>query len=322
MSAAKRLVSVHVTRWMRAALIGISVASTRLSAQVLSQSRPSASAKATEEPDCAKIAGRVVTHPEALSGLWEAPNGKGAVGIDLRLSTYAPGDSKTLNGTPQLWQSLDLGLYEREGATIQFGEENFFSDFPHCDILSFENGWLQLRYWPAGDLDLVQQARDIWVGRLHREHFDSMVTLRRPGLSDPAKTNPVVGTWLYNSISPSHISCVHIVQQTENEFSGWSDSLQVLGLVRFRNAWARPKTALERYGERMKVNVDFLGKITLELYAFSPGCCSHTFVGTITQDGNLIDGDWLAGPNQTACSGSWTKMTGDSCVSSAPTQVR
>jgi hypothetical protein len=72
MSAAKRLLSVHVNKWMRFALIGISVTSTKLSPQVLSQSMPSDSVKGTEEIDCAKIAGRLVTHPEALSGIWEA----------------------------------------------------------------------------------------------------------------------------------------------------------------------------------------------------------------------------------------------------------
>jgi hypothetical protein len=141
----------------------------------------------------------------------------------------------------------------------------------------------------------------------NRGAFDSTVTLRRPGISDPTKTNPIVGTWIENSNSA--FSRIHIAQQTESEFTGWSDSLQVLGLVSFANDLARPATAIESYGELMKVLVDGAGNVTLELYAFTSVCCSHSFVGRITQEGNLIRAGWPPGPNQAARHGLWTKVS-------------
>jgi hypothetical protein len=321
MSVANWLVNSHLSMRTIIILIGLNTASGTLS-QVAAQAPLSDSIQALQESDCGKTLGRPVTHPEALSGVWEAPNGKGgAVGIHLQLGTTAPGEAKTLSGTPQSWRELVVGVYERKGATIEFGEENFFSDSPRCDIVNFENGRLRLHDWPSFDLDLVQQAEDRWVGRLHRGKFDSTVTLRRAGISGPTKTNPIVGTWFYQSVAPSQISCIHIAQQAESEFTGWSDSLQVLGEVGFRNNLTRPETAFESYGELMKVHVDGEGKVTLELHAFSPACCSHIFVGKITQEGNLIQGDWPRGPNQSAGSGTWTKMSGDSCVSSPPSQA-
>ena len=103
-----------------------------------------------------------VAHPEALSGLWETSNGHGgAVGIHLLLTTTVPGDVKTLHGTTQSWQSLEVGVYERKLATIQVGEQNYFSDSPRGGNVSFDMGRLRLHFVsrvasePSMDLDLV-----------------------------------------------------------------------------------------------------------------------------------------------------------------------
>jgi hypothetical protein len=263
--------------------------------------------------------GNPVAHPEALSGLWETSNGHGgAVGIHLLLTTTVPGDARTLYGITQSWQSFEVGIYERKGVMIQFGEQNYFSDSPRGGNVSFEGRRLRLHFVPrvvsdpAIDVDLVHDADGSWTGRFHRGTFDSNVMLRRPAPRDVAKVNPIVGAWLENRSSIS--SCVHIAQQSSTDFTGWSDSLQLFGSMRVANSVARPATAMQRYGELMKVDLHDGGKVSLELYAYTAICCSHSFVGTLTPSGTLIEGAWPPGPNQAPHDSTWRKTPSDSCT--------
>jgi hypothetical protein len=43
-------------------------------------------------------------------------------------------------------------------------------------------------------------------------------------------------------------------------------------------------------------------------------CCSHSFVGTLTPSGTLIEGAWPPGPNQAPRDSTWRKTPGDSCT--------
>jgi hypothetical protein len=149
------------------------------------------------------------------------------------------------------------------------------------------------------------------------------VTLRRPDTKTRTNMQPfigsqIVGTWLLKSIDPAHISCLHIAQQGEKAFTGWSDSLRAPGVEICGKNIVRPETVLESYGDLVSVHLGNDGKFTLELYALSPTCCSHKFIGRVTQGGNFIEGDWTSGPNQAPQSGSWSKVAGDSCASSVP----
>jgi hypothetical protein len=75
--------------------------------------------------------GQQVQHPEALSGLWEASDGRvGAIGIHLQLDTSVPSEATSLNGVPQSWQDFQVGVFDRGGPTIQIGDQNYFSDSP------------------------------------------------------------------------------------------------------------------------------------------------------------------------------------------------
>jgi hypothetical protein len=56
------------------------------------------------------------------------------------------------------------------------------------------------------------------------------------------------------------------------------------------------------------------GKVSLELYAYTAMCCSHSFVGTLTPSGTLIEGAWPPGANQAPHDSTWRKMSGDSCT--------
>ena len=285
---------------------------------VAQENPPSGSMSAAQSSDRSPYLGRPIMRPEELSGLWEAHDGHGgAVGIHLLLTTTISASADTLSGTQQSWQALEVGVYERKGVMIQLGEQNYFSDSPRGGNVSFEDAQLRLHFvsrWadlPSVDLDLVQ-AGDRWVGRFHRGNFDSDVTLRRPGMDRTTKANPIVGTWLENT--KSIYSCVHIAQLTQTDFTGWSDSLQVLGSVRFAENVPRPTTTIERYGELMKVQFQDSDKVSFELYAFAPACCSHTFIGALMRGGTIVRGTWPPGANQSPYDGSWRKMAGTSCV--------
>src|SRR5882757_8106991 len=126
-------------------------------------------ASAIPDGDRSPYIGRPVVDPEGLSGLWEVSNGRGgAVGIHLQLATSvatdAKADGRTLAGVEQLWQYLEVAVYERHGATLVFGEENYFSDSPRGASVTMEDGRLQLHFvsqrpdlTPPVDLDLVKR---------------------------------------------------------------------------------------------------------------------------------------------------------------------
>jgi hypothetical protein len=286
-------------------------------------------AQAQQEPvahqilpeDRSPYMGNLVAHPESLSGLWEAPNGSGgAVGIHLSMWTTIPGDAIMLRGVQQSWNSLELGVYERKGATIEFGDENNFSDSPRGGNVRYENGRLTLNFEarvagdPSFDLDLLHQPDGSWKGRFHRGTFDSEVTLRRPSPEAGTETSPVVGTWRQDR--GSSFSCVHIAQQSGTEYTGWSDALEIPGeMYKCAKNIPQPAEAFERYGELIKVNVQNDGKIGLELYAYTGMCCSHSFIGTLSADGTVIQGAWPPGANQAPHDDVWRKMPDDSCAS-------
>ena len=244
--------------------------------------------------------GQPVQHPEGLSGVWETADGQGgAIGIHLLLDTSIPADATAPAGAPQSWQDLQLGVFDRRGPIIQRGELNYFGDSPRGGEVRFKDGRLTLHFVstmvdaPSIDLDLVQQPGDRWVGRLHRGWFDSQVMLRRPEVDGAMGTSPIVGTWSESS-SPGY-TCMHIVEQAPNEFSGWSDSLK-------------------HYGELMKVRPAGDGRFSFELYAHSGVCCSHTFIGLPDAHGDRMEGLWPSGLKQAPHNGSWRKARGDSCV--------
>jgi len=260
-----------------------------------------------------------VSHPEALSGVWEAPDGKdGAVGIHLQLTTAVSGDADPPVWTPQSWKHLDVGVFQRRGPELEFGEENYFSDDLRGGSVKLEDGRLQLHFissirdTPSVDLDLVRQPSGCWRGRFHRGAFDSAVTLCRPTPGPDVPPSPLAGTWSQTSGVGS--PCVHIAQTGPGMFTGWSDSLEIPGRIRFSPSIPGPHQLGEDYGVLAKVHLVGGRQISLELYAYSPICCSHIFIGELSADGSTIKGDFPPGPNQFPHAASLTKLPGDSCV--------
>ncbi len=276
---------------------------------------------ATPPGDTSPYLGRPVTHPEGLSGFWEASNGHGgAVGINLFLFTLVPTEGwEELSDAPQSWQSLELEVYERAGAEIGSRQGGGFSDSPRGGNVSFEGGRLELHFIPRNpsdpsiDVDLTQQSGDRWAGRLHRGSFDSKVLLSRPGANMIGKANSIVGTWVGGVGVP--LSCVHITQQEPNEFIGWTDSLPPpLGPPNgLMPRGLSPKVRFPFYGRPIGIHLESGGKILFDPNEANGICCSQTFVGKLTQDGKLIQG--LQRSTESPQDASLRKLAGDSCIS-------
>lgn len=271
------------------------------------------------EGDRSFYQGKPVMDPDGLSGLWEISNGKGgARGIHLILSTsvdpFAKSDRKTLTGVEQQWEHLEIGVYERQGPVLAFGEEGFFSDSPRGGGATLEDGHLQLHFvsrvasTPSVDLDLMKEAGDRWVGRFHKGDFDEQVTLERPG--GKRSDSVITGTWR-DETAP--IRCMHVVEQAASEFTGWSDRLQIPGTIGFA-PWIQPHRLFEIYGEWMKVKMNPDETTSFEFSAFTAMCCSHTYIGKLDAGAITIEGRWPPGPNQAPQPDRWRKVAGESCA--------
>ena len=258
----------------------------------------------TASRDVSPDRGKPVADPEVLSGLWETSNGHGGfVGIQMMLGTSVAPDARsngrTLEGVEQLWEYLNLGVYEQKGPEFVFGDGNYFSSSSKDAPVRIEDGHLQLHYasrgagLPAVDLDLVKRG-DRWVGRFHRGNFDQQVTLERPGAVLKTE-NKVAGTWR----SVGYLGrMVHVGEQAPGQFAGWADALQIPGTVRSGPS-VQPHRLFEIYGERMRVQTAGEAAVVFEFGAYSAVCCARTWAGKISVDGNSIEsgsGPSVAGP--------------------------
>ena len=296
-----------------------------LAGEARSQSIPAS----PPQQDKSLYLGTPVSHPEELSGVWEAPDGHGgAVGIHLILDTTAPVDATTLVGARQAWLGLQVSLYRRTGAELQPSEESFFSDSPRGGSLRYELGHLTL-HTPGYDLDLHRAPGNTWWGRFHREDFDAVVTLVRPALPsassesrsvEPSFVEPwFVGTWKTSS-GPS-TTCLHIAQSSSATpsvtFIAWADTLLAWGSTSFSPQAVKPPYSWEHYGDLVKVETTAGSGLSVELGAYSGICCPHRFHATSSDHGKEMKADWPAGPNQSPHKSKWIRMNGDSCIASS-----
>lgn len=254
-----------------------------------------------------------VEHPEALSGVWETSDVHGgAVGIHLELMTMVPDDVDPPVWSPQSWQHLSVGLFQREGSEIAFGDENYFDDSIRGGSVTLNNGRIQLhsvstrKDMLSFDLDLFHQPDGCWHGRFHRGSFDSVVTLCRPTPGPRIAPSPLIGTW-----SKDHGGgCIHIFETGTGTFTGWSDALEIPWQVVFARNIPKPHQLYENYGDLAKVHLVNNGEVSLEFEAYNPMCCSHLFIGKLSADGSSLQG------KQGPFAAIWTKVHRDSCVDS------
>jgi hypothetical protein len=256
--------------------------------------------------------GRPVAHPEELSGIWESPDGHGgAIGLTLILDTTASADATTLVGVRQAWESLIVGIYERAGAEIQFGEANYFTDTRTGGRVRYENGRLALHYADF-DLELEKTPADSWRGRVHRDGFDANVTLTRPGAGLRRKMAWLAGTWK-SGHAGSDVHCLHLAEVAPGQFTGWTDEILTLGSEKYPPNLTKPTSSLEQYGELAKVHLEKNGNASIETHAYSPGCCTHLFGVTPIENGSAMIADWKEShdsPYRTV----WKRMPGGSCI--------
>ncbi len=275
----------------------------------------------TPSEDRSFYLGQPIAHPEDLSGLWEAPNGKGGIiGIHLSLATTIPSSATSLAGIEQSWLHLQVALYERADASIPGAEMNGFSDSLRGGSVHYNGSRLTLHY-DDFDLDLsrVRSKRgdrsapeNRWFGRYHRNGFDRTVTLTRPAPLPGARAPWFLGTWAGGN--SGFQTCLHITQSSSGDVLGWSDSLQLWGLVRFAPTVQKPPSSLEHYGDIARIQPRSDGRVSLELHANTAICCSHSFIASPQQHGTLMQADWPPGPNQSPHQSTWTKMPGNSCL--------
>jgi hypothetical protein len=276
-------------------------------------SQSGANAKLSEtEDDRSFYLDQPIFHPEALSGIWETPNGNGgAVGIHLQLATKLPDDSR-VSWTPQAWQHLVVGVFERKATDEAFGNMNGFTDSKRGGGVSYKDGRLVLHFvWLAQDpliidLDLRLRANGCWHGRFHRNSFDRVVSLCRPTPGRPFRLNPLVGTW--SQTNRFLEDCLHIVQTGPDTFTGWTDSLQIPGKARYAPTIPGPHQLYENYGSPLKVERFSSGIVRITFGAYGGICCPHAFLGKLNADDSILKG------NFDSATATFARTAGDSCV--------
>jgi hypothetical protein len=273
--------------------------------------------------------GQPVHNPEELSGVWETANGHGGVvGIHLTLSTSIDADLPG-SGT-ESWEHLGLGVFERKGAELVFGEVNYFGDSLRVGSVKLVGDRLELHFVvpqsnrsqaqletlraagieeSAVDLDLTRQRDGCWLGRFHRGKFDSVLNLCRPVPARGAAVHQIVGTW-----SNGFGGCVHIFETESGTYLGWADSREVPGQIDFSRNYPVPHRLYRSYGELVKVHLENNREISMEFGAYRALCCSHLFVGKVSDDGSTFRGHYPPGLNQAPHPAAWTKLRGGTCL--------
>jgi len=259
------------------------------------------------------------SYPEKLAGRWEASDGQGGVvGMNILVTATVASSTTDLVDVPQKTEDFEILVYQRSGSDVKPLGFNFFTTSPDGGA-AWDGRHLRIALaQKSSSADIhVNLAWDdtarLWTGTFERGTFKRRaITLRRP----VGRENSLfVGTWFESSGLMNN--CLHIAQAEDGTFTGWGDDIQVPGRIRYANGIRPPERATEHYGEIAKVEVTEPDHIEVELRAYTPTCCSHPFTTAISRDGNTLVGDWPGGPNQAPRPVKWTRVQGDSCISSA-----
>ncbi len=253
--------------------------------------------------------GQSISNPEALSGVWETGDGHGgAVGIELTLTTSVSDDVRTSEGGPETWEALQVGVFHRFSSRIRLGDENYFYDSPQGGNVRYADGRLVLHVGWA-DLDLRRTPEDGWSGLLHRKDVDGQVVLKRMNNSS-GRVSPLVGTWRLRQ-DEARFACLHIVQTGADAFSGWQDLHVISGLLRYAPQVKRPPSAIQTYGNVIRVSSQGLNLLRLDSPESLAGCCSHSSIARLNRHVMQVQPSGGRGPWD---GGDWRKMPGTSCV--------
>ena len=262
------------------------------------------------------MTGALIKQPEQISGLWETPVSSGhAVGIWLQLTTRIEGAATVLVGVAQYEQSFSVSLFQRTGNQLEFGGNAYFN-YEDGDISMWDGNYLKARRsWRdnkvrSTEMDLrYDAATEVWRGLYRRGKFTKVVTLWRSGHAVRVGSITLAGTWA-STDKWSH-NCLHIAQQPDRTYAGWSDSLWTPGLFRYPAERRPPTSTIESYGNLVRIND--LGKQHFSIEFVSLGlCCSQTQRVTLTGN-ELLSGSRQTDVNQGGGKPLWRRMVGDSC---------
>jgi hypothetical protein len=260
----------------------------------------------------------VLSTPEALAGRWEWPDGQGgAAGMNVIVNTHIDGAADRIAGRVQYEDEVLFGLYYRAGSEVEPLGFNFFRNSPGEGVL-WDGRRLAIHLGgkagiPNVNVDLIwHEESQTWSGLFERAAFHKHVLLKRPASAAGTSASPFIGTWMDPRAMMNN--CLHIAQQPDGALTAWSDDLQTPGRMRYANGIKPPLQTFEHYGEVAKATVDKSGQITVELRAYSPACCSHSFTARLSADGQSLSGVWAEGPNQSSRAAEWKKIPGLSCV--------
>jgi hypothetical protein len=253
---------------------------------------------------------------EDLAGRWEAPDGQGGqIGMNILLSTTVSNSATDVIETAQQLAGFEIAVYQRSGSDVQPFGFNFFATSPSGGA-TWDGRYLRIGLEKKGvdprvHVDLEwDQTSQTWSGTFERGAFRSQaIALKRPA---GHKNSRFIGTWFERNGLMNN--CLHIAEAQDGTFTGWGDDIQIPDRMRYAYGLRPPDHVTEHYGEIAKVKVTEPDRIEVELRAYTPTCCSHSFTATISHDGNSLVGEWLAGGNQAPRAASWRRVQADSCL--------
>ena len=268
---------------------------------------------------CALAAAQVQTvHPDSLAGHWDASDGRdGDVGMDLVLTTDVPSTTTDLVGVPQRVGDLSIGLYER--AHTRNEPQHFYFSTSINGGATWDGQHLRIYFGGTkpvskSHIDLTWVEPDqAWTGSFDwNDVRRNGITFRRPSAN---RSDRLSGTWF----EPGRLmnNCLHLARMKDGTLLGWGDDIHVPGYDHYANGLRPPAKSLEHYGEPARVTGGSAGMYTVELRAGIAVCCSHPFIAKLSEDGQSLQGQWPAGPNQALAPARWVRVEGGSCLAAA-----
>ena len=254
----------------------------------------------------APLLGSVITHPEQISGIWESENTQPVLGLNIQLTTKIFGQRTTLSGVPQHVSEVFVGLYERNDISSIWPRRFLAADSESVQVTSrtIQVHQAGVMAKDAVDLNLIfDPLHDQWSGMTRMDNIAGRITFSRPHPDSGTAKTALVGTWEHFDPLPI---CLHVAQQSISSMVAWSDQLQLPGLIRCANRSKPPSEAVERYGVMSQVDLASPSSMLIQLGAFAAGGTSHTEIGKLTTNPNVMSAGQAMEP--------WRRIPGDSCA--------
>lgn len=250
------------------------------------------------------LLGSDITHPEEISGIWESQDAQPTYALDIELTTKVFGLPTTLASVPQQVTSVVFGVYQVK-TIVSFAGRHFFSansDGVQLSARTIEVSHSKVDGSQAVELNLTfDPHRDQWSGKVQTDDFNGQLTFSRPHPNPGIAKSLLAGTWAH--FSPVSI-CLHVAQQSDGSLAGWSDQLQVPGLIRYANGIRPPSETIERYGVQAQLDRVSPEAMLIDRNPYAAGGNKQTEIGKLTSDPNVMS----AGAFEP-----WHRVAGGSC---------